>query len=68
MSALSLHDLEVPDFTPAGPVEIVDCVLDQILGPTGTLTRASHAEDDIAPQDCADAMTTEHHRVNGRGN
>jgi hypothetical protein len=76
MSALSFHNLDIHhlgihllephELKAPAPLEIVDCVLDQMLGPTGTLSRALSTEDDFTAHDRRQTMTAKHNGINRR--
>jgi hypothetical protein len=76
MSALSFQDFDIhhPGIHHLGPnelkapvpLEIVECVFDQMLGPTGTLSRALSAEDDFTAHDRGQTMPAKHHGINRR--
>jgi len=78
MSALSFHNLDIHhlgihllephELKSPVPLEIVDCVLDQMLGPTGTLSRALSAENDFTAHDRGQTMPAEHNSIDRRTN
>jgi len=61
MSSLSLQDVKDPQ-----TAEIVVCVLDQIVGPRGTLTRALDTKNNLTAHDRGQAMTTQHNGIDRR--